>query len=224
MARSRRSSISDRRIGWPSTRANTGSSAAVVARACPRARSARVSVPATAARRDTRRSDAAPQERRRRLAAPRTDASARLRSIMPDWFLSTDPGYARVAPAPGGACTPVAAFSTRRGGTSAAPWDSLNLSEGVGDRVADVRSNRSRLLGALGLDPARVAWATQVHGAHVLVARGPGLAGTGDALLSSTPDLVLAVGAADCLPVLAWDVSGRAVAARTPAGAASSPA
>jgi len=132
---------------------------------------------------------------------------------MPDWFLSTDPGYARVAPAPGGAFTPVAAFSTRRGGTSAAPWDSLNLSEGVGDRVADVRSNRSRLLGALGLDPARVAWATQVHGAHVLVARGPGLAGTGDALLSSTPDLVLAVGAADCLPVLAWDVSGRAVAA-----------
>jgi YfiH family protein len=141
---------------------------------------------------------------------------------MPDWFLSTDPGYARVAPAsaPGGAFTPVAAFSTRRGGTSAAPWDSLNLSEGVGDRAADVRANRARLLGALGLDPARVAWATQVHGAHVLVARAPGLAGTGDALITTTPDLVLAVGAADCLPVLAWDAGparartpGRAVAA-----------
>jgi YfiH family protein len=132
---------------------------------------------------------------------------------MPDWFLSTDPGYARVAPDRGGAFTPVAAFSTRRGGTSAAPWDSLNLSEGVGDRVADVHTNRSRLLDALGLDPAAVAWATQVHGAHVLFPRAPGLAGTGDALVTRTPGVVLVVGAADCLPLLAWHVGGEAVAA-----------
>ena len=96
---------------------------------------------------------------------------------------------------------------------SAAPWNELNLSEGVGDDVASVRTNRARLLDALGLDPRAVTWATQVHGAHVLAPRGPGLAGTGDALVARSADVVLAVGAADCLPVLAWDRAGHAVAA-----------
>jgi YfiH family protein len=132
---------------------------------------------------------------------------------MPEWFLSMDPGYARVAPDPDGAFTPVAAFSTRRGGMSAAPWNTLNLSEGVGDDTTSVRQNRARLLTALGLDPQAVAWATQVHGAHVLAPRAPGLAGTGDALVARSPEIVLAVGAADCLPVLAWDREGHAVAA-----------
>jgi purine-nucleoside/S-methyl-5'-thioadenosine phosphorylase / adenosine deaminase len=141
------------------------------------------------------------------------EVSARLRRIMPLWFLSTDPGYARVAPDPGGAFTPVAAFSTRRGGVSAAPWDTLNLSEGVGDDASSVRVNRERLLSALGLDPAAIAYATQVHGARVLAPGGPGLAGTGDALVTRNADVVLAIGAADCLPLLAWDRAGRAVAA-----------
>lgn len=131
---------------------------------------------------------------------------------MSDWILSTAPGYLRVAP-DDGTFTPVAAFSTRRGGASAAPFDSLNLSEGVGDDALAVRDNRARLLGALELDPTRVAWATQVHGAHVLTPPGPGLAGTGDALVTRIPDLVLVVGAADCLAVLAWDEDGRAVGA-----------
>ena len=132
---------------------------------------------------------------------------------MPEWFLSIDPGYARVAPDPGGAFTPVAAFSTRRGGVSAAPWDTLNLSEGVGDDASSVRVNRARLLAALGLDPSAIAFATQVHGARVLAPAAPGLAGTGDALVTRSADVVLAVGAADCLPLLAWDRQGRAVAA-----------
>ncbi len=132
---------------------------------------------------------------------------------MSAWILSTTPGYVRVSPDGGGAFTPVAAFSTRRGGVSDAPFDALNLSEGVGDDPRHVHDNRARLLGALDLDPARVAWATQVHGAHVLTPRGPGLAGTGDALVTRIPDLVLAVGAADCLAVLLWDAEGHAVGA-----------
>ena len=132
---------------------------------------------------------------------------------MSAWILSTTPGYVRVSPDGGGAFTPVAAFSTRRGGVSGAPYDSLNLSEGVGDDPRHVRDNRARLLGALDLDPARIAWATQVHGAHVLTPRGPGLAGTGDALVTRIPDLVLAVGAADCLAVLLRDDDGHAVGA-----------
>ncbi len=132
---------------------------------------------------------------------------------MSEWILSTNPGYTRVSPDCGGGFTPVAAFSTRRGGVSGAPFDSLNLSEGVGDDPRHVQDNRARLLGALDLDSARIAWATQVHGAHVLTPRGPGLSGTGDALVTRIPDLVLAVGAADCLAALLWDDDGHAVGA-----------
>jgi polyphenol oxidase len=132
---------------------------------------------------------------------------------MPRWFLSTTPGYLRVAPFAGDAFTPIAAFSARTGGTSDAPFDSLNLSEGVGDDTQAVRANRARLLGALQLAPERVAYATQVHGATCLVPQGPGWAGTGDALATRHEDLVLAVGTADCLAVLLWDSTRPAVAA-----------
>jgi YfiH family protein len=132
---------------------------------------------------------------------------------MPRWFLSTSPGYLRIAPQAGDAMTPVAAFSARTGGTSAAPFDSLNLSEGVGDDPRAVRENRARLLGALGLSPGQVAYATQVHGATCLLPAGPGWAGTGDALATRHEPLVLAVGTADCLAVLLWDSTRPAIAA-----------
>jgi hypothetical protein len=132
---------------------------------------------------------------------------------MPRWFLSTTPGYLRVAPFAGDAFTPIAAFSARTGGTSGAPYDSLNLSEGVGDDTQAVRANRALLLGALQLAPERVAYATQVHGATCLVPQGAGWAGTGDALATRHEDLVLAVGTADCLAVLLWDATRPAVAA-----------
>jgi YfiH family protein len=132
---------------------------------------------------------------------------------MPRWFLSTSPGYVRVSQVPGDRFTPVAAFSARTGGVSASPFASLNLSEGVGDDPHAVRENRTRLLGALGIDPSAVAFATQVHGATCLAPPGPGWAGTGDALVTGRSDFALAVGTADCMGVLAWDAAGSGVAA-----------
>ena len=76
-----------------------------------------------------------------------------------------------------------------------------------------VRDNRARLLGALGLDPQTVAYATQVHGATCLTPKGPGWSGTGDALVTRRSDLTLAVGTADCMGILAWDAIGSAAAA-----------
>jgi len=136
---------------------------------------------------------------------------------MPRWFLSTSPGYARIAPEATDAFTPVAAFTLRTGGSSDPPFDSLNLSEGVGDDAPTVRANRARLLGALGLDPASVAYATQVHGATCLSPTAPGWAGEADALATRQPGITLAVGTADCMGLILWDPSPdparRAVAA-----------
>ena len=60
-----------------------------------------------------------------------------------------------------------AAFSTRLGGVSAPPFESLNLAVLTGDRPGDVRENRHRLAAALGLRPERVLIGRQVHGAEL---------------------------------------------------------
>ncbi|MFN8588584.1 MAG: polyphenol oxidase family protein [Candidatus Eisenbacteria bacterium] len=96
----------------------------------------------------------------------------------------------------------VLGFSTRRGGVSLAPFDSLNLGRSTVDEPLAVTENRARLLGALGLEADRLATAGQVHGIHVVEAAAPGHQSECDALLSSTPGLALAVTTADCMSLL----------------------
>jgi YfiH family protein len=60
-----------------------------------------------------------------------------------------------------------AAFSTRLGGVSAAPFDALNLGILTDDEPAAVYENRSRLATALGHAPDRIAFGLQVHGAKL---------------------------------------------------------
>ena len=59
-----------------------------------------------------------------------------------------------------------AAFTTRVGGVSAAPWDSFNLGAHVSDDPENVAANRARLKAMLAL-PAEPAWLSQVHGVDV---------------------------------------------------------
>ena len=108
----------------------------------------------------------------------------------------------------------IAAFSTRQGGVSAPPYDSLNLGRSTADDPAAIEFNRAHLLRSLALDPDRLATAGQVHGAAVTRVHAPGLHRECDALVTTVSDLPLAVSSADCLPVL--------VAARGAIGAAHS--
>lgn len=94
-----------------------------------------------------------------------------------------------------------AAFTTRLGGHSAAPWASLNLGARVGDAPAAVAANRALL--ARGLDlPGPPQWLHQVHGTDLVAAAGDGLERRGDAAWTRRPGVVCAVQSADCLPVL----------------------
>jgi YfiH family protein len=61
-----------------------------------------------------------------------------------------------------------AAFSTRLGGVSEAPFDSLNLGLLTDDAAEAVAENRLRLATALGFEPEKVAYARQVHGTRLL--------------------------------------------------------
>jgi polyphenol oxidase len=109
-----------------------------------------------------------------------------------------------------------AAFTLRGGGVSAAPFDSLNLGEHVGDAATAVSENRQRVRSALRL-PAEPAWLKQVHGTRVIdldelevPAAAPASA---DAALARRPGRVCVVQVADCLPVLIAARDGSAVAA-----------
>jgi YfiH family protein len=115
-----------------------------------------------------------------------------------------------------------AAVSTRTGGVSRSPYDSLNLGDHVGDDPAQVAENRRRLCEALGID--RFACADQQHGTRVAIV-GPESEGAGysgrreaeerlpatDALLTDRPGIALAVAVADCAPAVLYDPVRRAV-------------
>jgi purine-nucleoside/S-methyl-5'-thioadenosine phosphorylase / adenosine deaminase len=93
------------------------------------------------------------------------------------------------------------AFSTRRGGVSGGPYESLNLGLLTDDAPEHVEQNRSRLCQAVGVDPARLAMNRQVHAATVNRAE-PGERGReGDGLWTDTPGLPMLKLTADCLPI-----------------------
>ena len=112
------------------------------------------------------------------------------RSSVPAW---------RIVPAPSGARL---AFSTRRGGVSPPPWDTLNLGRSTPDDPENVTENRRRLVVSLRFDPSALATAGQVHGARCALVTGPGHEPSCDALCTLTPNVVVAVSSADCLPIL----------------------
>ena len=107
-----------------------------------------------------------------------------------------------------------ALVTTRRGGVSRAPFDTLNLGLHAGDERDDVLANRA----ALGrLTDARLAWLEQVHGRHVAdaaeVLAADGQPPQADASVAADAGVACIVMVADCLPVLFCDARGRAVGA-----------
>lgn len=104
-----------------------------------------------------------------------------------------------------------AAFATRVGGVSAAPFDSLNLGVATDDRMLAVLENRNRLAAAVGFNPAQIPIARQVHGADLVHHSGPqspspfalpgGPLPEVDGHVVSVAGVAPLVFTADCLPV-----------------------
>lgn len=115
--------------------------------------------------------------------------------IQPDWQVSR-----RVR----------AIVTTRRGGISNSPYDSLNLATHVGDAREAVITNRKILREALNL-PVEPLWLEQVHGTEVADARCNNEC-SADASYTNEPGHVCAVMTADCLPVFLADLQGNEVA------------
>jgi len=101
-------------------------------------------------------------------------------------------------------------MTTRLGGVSRPPFESLNLGDHVGDAAALVTENRARLRDIL---PAEPYWLRQVHGRTVACADDGTDFPQADAAYSRRTGTVCAVMTADCLPVLFCDETGSVVAA-----------
>jgi hypothetical protein len=122
-------------------------------------------------------------------------------TVNPDWLVPQWPVPAHVH----------ALCTTRTGGASRAPYESLNLGDHVGDRPQDVAANRAILQQAIEAQPV---FLSQVHGTHVEWLSDKTAHGTpADGCIADQPGLACTIMVADCLPVLFSNTQGNRVAA-----------
>lgn len=115
----------------------------------------------------------------------------------------------------------VAGFTTRQGGSSQSPYDTLNLGLHVGDQPAHVLSNREQLARQLQFPFAGWTCAEQVHGTLVMPVtadkRGAGREQLEDALpaadglYTAEQDTLLTSFYADCVPLFFLDPANRVI-------------
>jgi hypothetical protein len=112
------------------------------------------------------------------------------------------------------------AFSTRLGGVSAAPFDSMNLGNPNGCEIQDesdhIAANYRILQDAIGFSNGERVWVHQVHGKTILRASAGvpfDRSAKADAIVSHDPRRILSIRVADCVPVLLAGDGGRIVAA-----------
>lgn len=119
----------------------------------------------------------------------------------PDWLIPKWPAPGRVR----SVCT------TRGGGRSVGPFESLNLGDHVGDDPFAVGANRAVLQAAIA---ARPVFLSQVHGSGVVeVGRSTPDGTVADACITAEPGIACTIMVADCLPVLFTNMRGSFVAA-----------
>lgn len=108
----------------------------------------------------------------------------------------------------------IAAQSTRLGGTSFPPFDSMNLGLSVNDTQENVMENRRLFFETLGIKLDQIVISKQVHGNDVLIVNKPLITAEGyDAQITNVSNVFLVISIADCTPVLIYDTKNRAVAA-----------
>lgn len=122
------------------------------------------------------------------------------------------PEWARKAPV-------FAGFTTRNGGVSRPPYNSLNLGFNTDDAKYNVEGNRSSLTRAFELQPHLLLTVKQVHGSDILLLDQPNpdlshfLTVEADAIVTDQPGIMIGILTADCFPVVVHDAQRRAAAA-----------
>lgn len=120
----------------------------------------------------------------------------KIQSIAPELFAGEDIIYG---------------FTTRSGGVSSPPFDSLNLGTGTSDDINDVLENYSLFYDYIGIGEECAAYMKQVHCDNVVIAEHGGVYPSTDGLVTNRKGLLLGVKTADCLPLLLFDPVSRSI-------------
>ena len=107
-------------------------------------------------------------------------------------------------------------FFTREGGVSEGIYASLNGGQGSADDPVRVRENRVRMARHLGVEPERFLSLYQIHSPDVVTVNAPWVPDDrprADAMVTREPGLALAIGTADCGPILFADPQARVIGA-----------
>jgi polyphenol oxidase len=105
------------------------------------------------------------------------------------------------------------AFTIRQGGVSEGYYSSLNLGLSTGDDASNVRENRDLILEQFKVTKHHVSALEQVHGNTVVTAEAAWYKFSADAHVTNSPELLLVIGMADCLPLLFYDPVQQAIGA-----------
>src|SRR3990170_815445 len=107
-----------------------------------------------------------------------------------------------------------AAFLGRKGGISEPPYDSLNLSNRVGDKEESVTENKKIVSAAFNINPKDMVCVKQVHGDFVYILDSEDKKGyeevEADAIITGLKNVAIGILTADCVPVLIYDPIKRA--------------
>lgn len=113
----------------------------------------------------------------------------------------------------------VQGFTTRHEGVSRAPYNSLNLGNNTFDPPHNVQGNRSLLARTFGSKIEKFVMVNQCHGTDILVIDEPNADYAHfhklacDGIITNQPQVMIAVGVADCLPILMLDPVKKVIAA-----------
>ncbi|NUM81868.1 peptidoglycan editing factor PgeF [bacterium] len=96
-------------------------------------------------------------------------------------------------------------FTTRKGGVSSAPFDSLNMGLGTDDAYELVAENRRRFFQAVQIPQDLIVRQKQVHEDQIAYVTEPSLIGDTDACYTDRENVFLTVTVADCVPILFYE-------------------
>jgi YfiH family protein len=105
----------------------------------------------------------------------------------------------------------VSGFTTRNGGSSRPPFNSLNLGFNSGDQPTQVEANRAAVARSFGLEPHLLLTVNQVHGSEILVIDQPNPEVShfqrvdSDAIITNQRNVLIGILVADCYPVILYE-------------------
>lgn len=104
-------------------------------------------------------------------------------------------------------------FSTREGGVSRAKFATLNLGNGRGDDIDNIKENTRRFCKAVKISPHKLVHLGQIHSSNIAKVDRPGFIENTDGVITDTEGIFLSVKTADCVPVLFYTPTAKVVGA-----------